>query len=152
MVGLSFVVPSPRLNPSIDVTSTVDNFNSMSNRIGGKLDVFVSAVASPDRFWIQMVGPQTTKLDQLISEMTVYYGNETNRTNCRIRDPYLGQIVAALFQHDNKWYRAEIVGIVPNEFDPRNVVLDLYFLDYGDSVYVQPDQVFEIQANFLTLR
>lgn len=124
----------------------------MSSKIGGKFDVFVSAVASPERFWIQMVGSQTAKLDELINEMTTYYNNETNRATCRIRDPYLGQIVAALFQHDGKWYRAEIVGIVPNEFDPRKVVLDLYFLDYGDSIYVQPEEVFEMQANFLTLR
>lgn len=114
--------------------------------------MFVSAVASPERFWIQIVGAQTAKLDDLINEMTLYYNDATNRTQCRIKDPYLGQIVAALFQHDNKWYRAEVVGIVPNEFDPRKVVLDLYFLDYGDSIYVQPDEVFEIQANFLTLR
>lgn len=124
----------------------------MSSNIGGKFDVFVSAVASPERFWIQMVGAQTRKLDDLINEMTIYYNDSTHRAQCRIKDPYLGQIVAALFQHDNKWYRAEVVGIVPNEFDPRKVVLDLYFLDYGDSMYVQPDEVFEIQANFLTLR
>lgn len=143
---------SPRLSRSADLLSNGDNFTSMSGKVGGKFDVFVSAVASPDRFWIQMVGAHTAKLDDLIAEMTAYYAVADHRAQCRIKDPYLGQIVAALFQHDNKWYRAEVVGIVPNEFDPRKVVLDLYFLDYGDSIYVQPDEVFEIQANFLTLR
>lgn len=116
------------------------------------MDVYVSAVASPSRFWIQIIGPQTKQLDQLIEEMTAYYKDEENKKKCRIEDPYLGQIVAAMFSYDSKWYRAEIVGIAPNEFDPRNVVLDLYFLDYGDSIYVNPKDVFEIRTDFLTLR
>lgn len=51
-----------------------------------------------------------------------------------------------------KWYRAEVVGILPSEYDPRNVVLDVFFVDYGDSQYVDPKDVYSISTNFLTLR
>lgn len=133
------------------ITTSIEKLNIPSG-LEGQLKVYVSAIASPARFWIQIVGPQTTKLDQLVGEMTEYYSQPENRELHKIQDPYLGQIVTAMFKYDSKWYRAEVVGILPNEFDPRNVVLDLYFLDYGDSEFVQPHEVYEIRTDFLTLR
>lgn len=145
-------VASPQPAPSAGLLSNSDNFNRISTSLGGQMEVYVSAVASPARFWVQIVGPQINRLDALISEMTTYYSEKENQNRHRISDPYLGQIVAAMFQYDSKWYRAEIVAIVPNEFDPRRVALDLYFLDFGDSIFVDPHDVFELRTDFLTLR
>lgn len=123
-----------------------------SNTIEGQLEVYVSAVASPSRFWIQLYGKQSSELDKLTDSMTEYYEQTDNLRIHKIADPYLGQIVAAMFKYDSKWYRAEIVGILPNEYNPRDVVLDLYFVDFGDSEYVNPNEVFELRTDFLTLR
>lgn len=120
--------------------------------IEGQLEVYVSAVASPSRFWIQLYGKQSSELDKLTVSMTEYYKQSNNQEAHIIADPYLGQIVAAMFKYDSKWYRAEIVGILPNEYNPRDVILDLYFVDFGDSEYVQPNEVFELRTDFLTLR
>ncbi|XP_073825382.1 tudor and KH domain containing protein papi [Musca autumnalis] len=116
------------------------------------MEVYVSAIASPAKFWVQLIGPQTKKLDDLVANMTAYYSNADNRAMHQIREPYLGQIVATVFKHDNKWYRAEVVGILPNQYNPNEVVLDLYFVDYGDSEYVLPHEIFELRTDFLTLR
>lgn len=78
--------------------------------IEGQLEVYVSAVASPSRFWVQLSGKQSSELDKLTDSMTEYYGKSDNQTFHKIADPYLGQIVAAMFKYDSKWYRAEIVG------------------------------------------
>lgn len=69
----------------------------------GQLEVFVSAVHSPSRFWVQLVGPQSTELDFLVDAMTEYYSSKENREIHEIREPYLGQIVAAMLLADNKW-------------------------------------------------
>lgn len=69
----------------------------------GQLEVFVSAVNSPSRFWVQLVGPQSTELDFLVDAMTEYYNSKENQDLHQIREPYLGQIVAAMFFSDNKW-------------------------------------------------
>lgn len=69
----------------------------------GKLEVFVSSVNSPSRFWVQLVGPQSTELDFLVDAMTEYYNIKENQELHQIREPYLGQIVAAMFFNDNKW-------------------------------------------------
>ncbi|XP_061394815.1 tudor and KH domain-containing protein homolog [Musca vetustissima] len=116
------------------------------------MEVYVSAIASPAKFWVQLIGPQTKKLDDLVANMTAYYSNAENRAMHQIHEPYLGQIVATVFKHDNKWYRAEVVGILPNQYNPNEVVLDLYFVDYGDSEYVLPHEIFELRTDFLTLR
>ncbi|XP_037958376.1 tudor and KH domain-containing protein homolog [Teleopsis dalmanni] len=116
------------------------------------IEVFVSAIASPSKFWVQLVGQQSRKLDEMVQTMTEYYSVEHNRNNHLIREPYVGQIVAAVFKYDGKWYRAEIVGIVPNKNKTSENLLDLFFVDYGDSEYVAPHDVYELRTDFLTLR
>lgn len=117
-----------------------------------QMEVYVSAIASPSKFWLQMVGPQSTELDTLIERMTDYYDREDNQAVHLIEEPCLDQIVAAMFKWDNKWYRARIVAILPNEYNEADMVLDIYFLDYGDSAYVSPHEVFQLRPDFLTLR
>lgn len=118
----------------------------------GQLEVFVSASASIDKFWVQLCGPQSSELDTLVANMTNYYEEEENRKIHCISDPFLGQIITTQFKYDLKWYRAKVVGILPSEFDPRNVVLDVFFVDYGDSQYVDPKDVYSIRMDYLTLR
>lgn len=132
--------------------AAVQSEKLMLNKNDGQLDVYISAIASPARFWLQLVGPQSRQLDALVESMTDYYNVPANQKLHHIADPYLGQIVTALFKYDGKWYRAEIVGILPNDFNPRDVLLDLYFVDFGDSEYVAPHEVFELRTDFLTLR
>lgn len=129
---------------------TAEKLKSLSS--SGQLEVFVSAVVSPSRFYLQLVGPQSTELDILVETMTEYYNQQDNRDLHRIRKPYLGQIVAAEFNADGKWYRAEVVAILPNEYKSGEIVLDLYFVDYGDNQYIQPSEVYELRPDFLALR
>lgn len=118
----------------------------------GQLEVYVSSVASPSKFWLQIVGSQSSELDFLVDAMTEFYSDPKNQEKHKIRKPYLGQKVAALFSLDSKWYRAEIISIQPNDYERGEVVLDLYFVDYGDSQYVKTHEVFELRTDFLSLR
>lgn len=43
------------------------------------MEVYVSAVESPSRFWVQLLGPGTIALDKLVIDMTLYYNEEGNR-------------------------------------------------------------------------
>lgn len=45
----------------------------------------MSAVSSPARFWMQIVGTQVQKLDKLVDEMTEYYTNADNRDLHKVR-------------------------------------------------------------------
>ncbi|XP_067625022.1 tudor and KH domain-containing protein homolog [Eurosta solidaginis] len=155
----------PRRSPSNSINSSMySSQTSLSSHLhpsekmlaarneDKQMEVYVSAIASPSKFWLQIIGPQSKKLDEMVQEMTEYYSEPENKARHQIGEPYLGQIVAAVFKYDGKWYRAEIVGILPNQYNPNEVVLDLYFVDYGDSEYVTTHEVFELRTDFLTLR
>lgn len=94
-------------NPSITATESPRELLLPSpeklKSADGQLEVFVSAVHSPSRFWVQLVGPQSTELDFLVDAMTEYYSTKENRELHEIREPYLGQIVAAMLLTDNRW-------------------------------------------------
>uniref|UniRef100_A0A1B0C1N4 Tudor domain-containing protein n=1 Tax=Glossina palpalis gambiensis TaxID=67801 RepID=A0A1B0C1N4_9MUSC len=155
----------PRRSPLNSITSSLySSQNSLSSNLPPReklmaakndekpMEVYVSAIATPEKFWVQIIGPKTKQLDDLVNNMTEYYSSKENRNMHKIEEPYLGQIVATVFKHDNKWYRAEVVGILPNQYNPEELVLDLYFVDYGDSEYVLPHEVFELRTDYLTLR
>lgn len=72
-------------------------------RTDGQIEVFVSTVNSPSQFYIQIAGTQSTELDFLVDAMTEYYSSKTNQEIHSIREPYLGQICAAMLLTDNRW-------------------------------------------------
>uniref|UniRef100_T1I276 Tudor domain-containing protein n=4 Tax=Rhodnius TaxID=13248 RepID=T1I276_RHOPR len=43
------------------------------------LQVYVSAVADPTHFWLQLISPRAVELDHLVDNMTDYYKKEENR-------------------------------------------------------------------------
>lgn len=139
-------------NVSMEIKSEKINGNASEINIQVNMKVYVSAVESPSKFWVQLLGPQIKRLDDLVEDMTEYYGNADNRALHKIQVPYLGQIVATALKTDNKWYRAEIARILPNQYNPDEVVLDLFFLDYGDRKFVLPKEIFELRTDYLTLR
>lgn len=47
--------------------------------IDGLIEVYVSAMKSPNQFWIQVIGSGNIALHNLVSEMTEYYNKEENR-------------------------------------------------------------------------
>ncbi|XP_052893540.1 tudor and KH domain-containing protein homolog [Anopheles moucheti] len=118
----------------------------------GQMEIFVSTIVSPSKFYVQLVGPQSLELDLLVQNMTVYYNQPENRELHQQKRLSLGQIVAAEFNADNKWYRAEISAFVPNEYKRGEMVLDLFFVDYGDNQYTNPTEVYELNPEFLAPR
>lgn len=115
----------------------------------GQMEVYVSAVVDPSQFWLQIVGPKANELDQLVEEMTDYYSKQENQEAHAISDPCIGDIVAAVFMNDGKWYRAEIVEL---KIENDRPVGSLYFLDYGDTDVSPVEEIFELRTDFLRLR
>lgn len=59
-----------------------------------------------------------------------------------------GQIVAALLHLDQKWYRAQVMTVS----DSTPPTLELYFVDYGDSMDMPQPSVYQLNPTFLGLR
>ncbi|CAH0400773.1 unnamed protein product [Chilo suppressalis] len=119
---------------------------------GASIEVYVSAVSSPSRFWVQFVGPQVAQLDELVAHMTQYYSERETRAAHQLKQVSVGQVVAAVFRHDGRWYRARVHDILPNEYDATKQVADVFYVDYGDSEYVAVEELCELRADLLRLR
>ncbi|XP_013419646.1 uncharacterized protein LOC106180249 [Lingula anatina] len=109
------------------------------------LEVYVSAVENPGHFWVQMISSQSTQLDRLIQDMTAYYRDEEYLQTSTCMSVQLGDLVAAPFEHDNNWYRARVV----QQMDGG--LYDVYFVDFGDSIYVAVEKLRKLRADFLQL-
>ncbi|XP_073962180.1 tudor and KH domain containing protein papi isoform X2 [Choristoneura fumiferana] len=143
---------SPRHVPYAPASAPAPVADDAPEAASSSIEVYVSAVSSPGRFWVQLVGPQVAQLDDLVGHMTEYYGNKDNRHAHKLSSVSVGQVVAAVFRHDGRWYRARVHAIRPNEFDATKQVADVFYLDYGDSEYVATHELCELRADLLRLR
>ncbi|XP_078050361.1 tudor and KH domain containing protein papi isoform X2 [Augochlora pura] len=112
----------------------------------GIMEVLVSAVESPSKFWVQIIGRGTATLDKLVSDMTSYYNEEQNKEIHKLKDITPGQVCAAKFSYDEKWYRAYIISV-----SPENNECEVFFMDYGNHDVVSFHFVLEIRLDFLSL-
>lgn len=154
---------SPNAMPVDTAVSPVtEKFAPQTNQF----EVYVSAMIDPSLFWVQIVGPKAAKLDSLVEVMTEYYKSPSNRDNHILQSISVGDLVAASFQYDEKWYRAEVLSLKPttdkngseesqtqeNGGDGNHgEVAQLYYVDYGDTDYVRCIDLFELRTDFLQL-
>ncbi|XP_043508777.1 tudor and KH domain-containing protein homolog [Frieseomelitta varia] len=140
-------LPRGKLSPrnTLNTSEQVQSTESLPVS-DGLMEVYVSAMENPSQFWVQIVGPGTTALDKLVSEMNTYYDNEENYEMHRLKNITIGQMVAARFSFNKQWYRAEIIST------PENDQCEIFFVDYGDREVVNLDSVLELRTDFLRLR
>lgn len=107
------------------------------------VEVYISSVADPHHFWVQLVTSMALQLDELVQNMTSLYNSDHNR-NVPDHQYERGEYVAALYERDNSWYRAIVMGVETEQ-------LDLYFVDYGDSGFADIKYVRPLRSDFLEL-
>lgn len=61
-------------------------------------------------------------------------------------------MVAAPYPEDNKWYRAEVKTIKVNDCNDNEPQVDLYYVDYGDSEFLNKSEIYQLRTDFLKLR
>uniref|UniRef100_A0A224XPC3 Putativekinase anchor protein n=1 Tax=Panstrongylus lignarius TaxID=156445 RepID=A0A224XPC3_9HEMI len=116
------------------------------------LQVYVSAVADPTHFWLQLISPRAVELDHLVDNMTEYYKKEENRELHKLNEVTDGQIVACRVDEDDKWYRGQVCGQVEYNENREESVVDVFYVDYGDSAYQKLSDLLQLRADFLSLR
>lgn len=105
---------------------------------GDYFAVYVSAMDTPGHFWIQNISSDAKQLDDLVEEMTQFYGDKGRGKLLTL--PKVGDICCATFQHDESWYRSEIVKVMEEKNQVR-----VQYLDFGDSDVVSMSNVKEIR-------
>jgi len=116
------------------------------------MEVFVSAISTPEAFWVQKIGPKSVDLDKLTQTMTEYYREEANQTYHKITSVSTGDIVACRFASDDSFYRAKVVAVKEDSYDANRSTVDLDFVDYGDYEEKSINEIYELRTDFLKLK
>ncbi|KYQ56430.1 Tudor and KH domain-containing protein [Trachymyrmex zeteki] len=127
-------------------TMTMKRISDSPCNNDGLMEVYVSAMETPSLFWIQVVGSTNIHLQHLVHNMTKYYNKKENCQLHILKKITIGQMVAAKFKYDNKWYRAEVISIV------NSSAYKIFFVDYGDLEIVPVDDILELRTDMLSLR
>lgn len=136
-------------NNNSSTSNNVSKLSKIAFKEADLMEVYVSAMKTPSRFWIQVVGPANIDLQNLIHDMTEYYDEEENRKLHTLKKVTVGQMVAAKFKYDNKWYRAEVIFV---HSDAEFSGCEVFFVDYGDIEIVPIEDVLELRTDMLSLR
>lgn len=62
-----------------------------------------------------------------------------------------GDLVAAQWQGDEKWYRAKVIKVIQDEYNEQLQKVDLDFVDFGDAETKNKEEVCELKTEFLKL-
>ncbi len=113
-----------RLTPASHTKHTESDIQDLVLSISSDfIPVFVSSVDGHGGVWIQPIGLEDpVQLEELVDEMTRYYGNSED---CFPGDVRVGDLFAASFDHDDKWYRVRVTCVSSGG-------VEVVYLDYGD--------------------
>ena len=111
--------------------------------------VILQDIAYPHHIRFQLKGPNHSEaLDSLIAEMTAFYSNKEIRVSCAIPKGVMifnPSVVAAPFSREMKYNRALVLDTVPS------TRLSVFFLDFGNTVVCDRDQLFYLKDEFMIL-
>lgn len=114
----------------------------------GYIDVYVSAVDTPSKFWVQISGSKSIQLDKLATEMTEFYDDEKNKAKFQPNEINVSDTVAAYFQGDSSWYRAQVLKI-SEEDDVKK--FSVFYLDFGDCAILNRDSICMLKPDYLSI-
>ncbi|KAL2358877.1 hypothetical protein BJ546DRAFT_870365 [Cryomyces antarcticus] len=90
-------------------------------------DVMVTHVEETGKLKLQMIGPGTANLTELMNSFRSFHLNSANNQQLP-GPPKAGDFVAAQFTEDGEWYRARIRR---NDRDAKQA--EVYYIDYGNA-------------------
>lgn len=106
--------------------------------VGGFLDVAISFVESPEKFYVQLRNEDRdiTSVSEKLRSAYTAAGGTTDRN---FTNPSNGQLCAAKWSEDGNWYRGAVVD------RPDHRMVEVYFLDYGNTELVEKSQLRELR-------
>jgi len=108
-------------------------------------EVYVSAVVSPGDFWVQKIGDMSVELEQLTRKMTQYYSDEKVQDDHAVASVLPGDLVVILHAGENRFFRARVEGF-------QESLVDLHYVDHGDSDQKPLNQIYVISSEFKNLK
>jgi len=113
-------------------------YESSKNSQQEYIDVIVTEIIDATRFYVQVVGKEAEKLEELMKQLASLEATTETFT------PKFGDIVLAQFTADDAWYRAKAVGETPEG------EVKVFYIDYGNSETVPKSRIRKLKEEFDT--
>lgn len=131
--GRPMAIKAPSAEPKDSKDKQYPQDELVSTSKDGYIEVYVSALESPHRFWVQLVGTKSIALDKLVTDMTTYYAQEHNRNINPISKVAVGGLVAARFIQDDSWYRARVTTVHESDYSAEETEVTIHYVDFGET-------------------
>jgi len=95
------------------------------------VDVQVTEILSGNQFYVQIVGPDAQKLEEIMKEL--------EKSTESVSAPAPGSLYRVQFTEDDKFYRAKVVKIQGNEAEVK-------YIDYGNTERVPFSRITKLEA------
>ncbi len=113
---------------------------------GNVFEIVPTVVSNPQFIWAQVVHENLQNLHSMQDDMNAIYSKaEGQSAGASAYVPEVGEICAAKYPDDQKFYRAEILCV------NHNGTIDVRFLDFGNRETLLISQLHNLQPIFLTL-
>jgi superfamily II DNA/RNA helicase len=132
-------LPLVRAENIVTIDDPCVSFASLKNEKGSYVDVCVSAVDSPNRFYLQPMATES-RVIELENSLNRYRGV----CSMVVQPVAVGSVCAAQFSENRSWYRGCVLGVEGHESKIR-------FLDYGNVEWVMNHLVQPIHPSLLEL-
>ncbi|XP_053316445.1 tudor domain-containing protein 6 [Spea bombifrons] len=132
--------------PANDAGDTTENVTSRDSFVwnlpqrGETVDVYVSAVDSPEHFWCQLTTSDVDGLAVKVQEA----GELSIVDDCFISAIEVGSPCNVMYSDDNNWYRAAVTRIEAG-------LITVRFVDYGNEETVKADHVRQLPSALTTI-
>lgn len=79
--------------------------------------------------------------------MTNFYDDDKNKAKLQLNNVSVGDVVAAYFEGDSSWYRAQVLKVT--EEDSKKI--SVFYLDFGDCAILNTNSICILKPEFLSI-
>jgi tudor domain-containing protein 2 len=149
-MGRNYAIEGNKIEEGINGTEYLTE-TLVASSDNGFVEVYVSAVESPSKFWVQVFGTKGIELDKLSDELSDFYELEENRDKTpKLSDLKVGDMVAAPYPKDDNWYRVRVVKVQEEGYSPDEHLVTVYYVDFGDEAVLPRKALCSLYPQFLT--
>lgn len=135
--------PTPATNAAETSSSDTSTLTTISPKLHQSVTIAISYCASVNEIYCQVVDQQLEALDQLMLSLNKHCVEASSETSTSLLP---GAVCAAYYAHDDCWYRARVISVLPKE----NTAC-VQYVDYGNSSTVAVNSIKELPFKFRKL-
>ena len=110
--------------------------------------IFMSHIVSPSKFFVHLLEEKSvSKMVSLAEGMNDHYSQPSNCVSLVPEQVAVGTLCCLQSPDDGQWCRGLIISVKPST-DASLKEVNIFFLDYGDSIQIRSDMLMELTKKF----